>query len=266
MFKSLTRVVLALAMGVASGSAFAQSSEISAEDATKQFVVDLGLGAIVKPRYESADSYLVYPMPIISVGRFYLPGLGQVVDGRRRAGVFFFPSFNYIGERKASDSTDLTGTDTIDWAVELGLGGGFRTEHFRAFAELRQGINGHTGQVGQLGIDGILYPGDKWEFSFGPRASFASGEYMDTYFGVSSREAANSGGRLTQYDPGAGFKSIGVAARGSYDWNDDVRLHIRGGYDRLVGDAADSPIAEAGSKDQFSIGLGVSYRFAFDVF
>ena len=45
-----------------------------------------------------------------------------------------------------------------------------------------------------------------------------------------------------------------------------MRLHIRGGYDRLVGDAADSPIAEAGSKDQFSIGVGVSYRFAFDVF
>ncbi|WP_428688251.1 MipA/OmpV family protein [Roseibium sp.] len=266
MFKLLSRAALAAALSAASGAALAESGQISEQDATKQFVIDLGVGAIGKPRYEAADSYLIYPFPLISVGRFYLPGLGQVVDGRRRSGVFFYPSFNYIGERKASDSTDLTGTDTVDWAVEVGLGGGFRTNHFRAFAELRQGFNGHTGQVGQLGVDAIVYPHEKWEVSFGPRADFASEDYMDTYFGVTASEAANSGGRLTAYDPGAGFKSVGLAARASYDWNDDFRLHIQGGYDRLVGDAADSPIADGGSKDQFSLGVGVTYRFAFDVF
>ncbi len=266
MFKLLSRAALAVAMSAVSGAALAQSGDVSEQDANRQFVVDLGIGAVVQPRYEAADSYLVYPFPIISVGRFYLPGLGQVVDGRRKSGVFFYPSFNYIGERKSSDSADLTGTKTIDWAVELGLGGGFRTEHFRAFAELRQGINGHNGQVGQLGIDGIVYPAEKWELSFGPRADFASEDYMDTYFGVTASEAAASGGRLTRYDPNGGFKSVGVAARASYDWNDDVRLHIKGGYDRLVGDAADSPIAENGSENQFSVGVGVSYRFAFDLF
>ncbi|GAB4519713.1 MAG: MipA/OmpV family protein [Roseibium sp.] len=266
MLKQISRAALALVLGTLPATAIAQSGVLSAEDANRQFVIDLGVGAIAKPRYEAADSYLVYPFPIVSVGRFYFPGLGQVVDGRRRSGVFFYPAFNFIGERSASDSADLTGTRTIDWALELGLGGGFRTEHFRAFAELRQGINGHTGQVGQLGLDGIVYPAEKWEVSFGPRADFASGEYMDTYFGVTAAEASRSGGRLTRYDPGAGFKSVGLSARASYDFNDDVRLHIQGGYDRLIGDAADSPIADNGSKDQFSLGVGVSYRFAFDLF
>ncbi|MBN9673445.1 MipA/OmpV family protein [Roseibium aggregatum] len=266
MFKLLSRAALALSAIVTSGAVQAESGQISAEDANRQFVVDLGVGAIVQPRYEAADSYLIYPFPIVSVGRFYLPGLGQVVDGRRRNGIFFFPSFNFIGERKASDSSDLTGTDTVDWALELGLGGGFRTQHFRAFAEVRQGFNGHTGQVGQLGVDGIFYPGEKWEVSLGPRAAFASSDYMDTYFGVSAREAAASGGRLSAYSPSAGFKSLGLAAIASYDFNDDIRFHVKGGYDRLIGDAANSPIAEGGSKDQFSFGVGVSYRFAFDIF
>jgi outer membrane scaffolding protein for murein synthesis (MipA/OmpV family) len=266
MKKLLSRIALALSLSAASTAALAQSGEITGQDANRQFVIDLGIGAIAKPRYEAADSYLIYPLPIISVGRFYLPGLGQVVDGRRKSGVFFYPAFNFLGERKASDSNDLTGTRTVDWALELGLGGGLRGEHWRAFAELRQGFNGHHGQVGQLGLDGIVYPTEKWEVSFGPRADFASEDYMDTYFGVTSSEAANSGGRLTAYNPGAGFKSVGLAARASYDWNEDVRLHIQGGYDRLIGDAADSPIARGGSKDQFSLGLGVSYRFAFDVF
>ncbi|MEP3045582.1 MAG: MipA/OmpV family protein [Roseibium sp.] len=266
MYKLISRAALALSLSVVSGLAYAQSGDISENDANKQFVVDLGIGAMVKPRYEAADSYLVYPFPLISVGRFYVPGIGQVVDGRRKSGVFVYPSFSFVGKRKASDNSDLTGTDTVDWALELGLGGGFRTEYFRAFAELRQGINGHNGQVGQLGLDGIFYPADKWEISAGPRADFASGSYMDTYFGVSATEAANSNGNLTQYKASAGFKSVGLAVRGSYDWSDDVRLHLQGGYDRLIGDASDSPIARAGSENQFSIGLGATYRFAFDVF
>jgi len=266
MFKLLSRAAVALSVIATSGAALAESGQISSQDANRQFVIDLGVGAIAQPRYEAADSYLVYPFPIISVGRFYLPGLGQVVDGRRRNGIFFFPSFNFIGERSADDSSDLRGTDTVDWAVEVGLGGGFRTQHFRAFAELRQGFNGHTGQVGQLGVDGIFYPTEKWEVSIGPRAGFASSEYMDTYFGVTAAEAAASGGQLSEFDPGAGFKSLGIAAIASYDFNDDIRFHVKGGYDRLVGDAANSPIADVGSKDQFSFGVGVSYRFAFDVF
>jgi outer membrane scaffolding protein for murein synthesis (MipA/OmpV family) len=266
MRKIILRAAIALLAGSLPGTALAQGGSLSAEDATRQFVIDLGVGAMVKPRYEASDSYLVYPFPLIQMGRFYVPGLGQVVEGRGRTGVFFYPSFGFVGERKASDTTDLTGTDKIDWALELGLGGGFRTQHWRAFGEIRQGINGHNGQVGQFGFDGILYPGEKWELSFGPRADFASGSYMDTYFGVTSTEAAASGGRLSEYNPSAGFKSVGLAARVSYDLNDDVRLHLQGGYDRLVGDAADSPIAKVGSENQFNVGLGFTYRFAFDVF
>lgn len=266
MFKKSICAFLALTFSAVSGSALAQSGDISTDDADRQFVIDLGIGAMIKPKYEAADAYLVYPFPLISVGRFYVPGIGQVVDGRRRAGIFFYPSFGVVGERKASDDADLSGTNTIDWALELGLGGGFRTEHFRVFAELRQGINGHTGQVGQLGLDGIIYPAEKWEVSVGPRAEFASGEYMDTYFGVTAAEAAASGGTLSQYDPGAGFKSVGLAARVSYDLTDDVRLHLQGGYEKLIGDAADSPITKVGSEDQFNVGLGVTYRFSFDLF
>ncbi|ADZ68762.1 MipA/OmpV family protein [Polymorphum gilvum] len=229
-----------------------------------QYVIDLGVGAIAKPRYDGADSYLIAPFPIISVGRFYLPGLGQVADGEQRAGIFFYPAFGFVGKRSASDSAWLTGTRKIDWALELGAGGGFRTEHLRVFAELRQGINGHTGQVGEIGADAIVRPMDRIEVSFGPRAGFASSEYMDTYFSVSAAEAA--AGPLTQYKAGGGFKSVGLEARVSYDWTDHVRLHLRGGYDRLIGDAADSPIVKAGSKDQFSVGAGISYRFAFDLF
>lgn len=263
---SFARIAVSAAVIGMAGTAFAQDGNGPAGEPVRQYVLDLGIGGIVKPKYAAADSYLLYPFPIINVGNFYIPGLGQVKDGRRTEGVFFYPSFNFNGEREASDDPGLRGTNTIDWALELGLGGGYRTENWRVFAELRQGFNGHSGQVGQLGFDGIFYPTDKLEVSVGPRADFAFGDYMDTYFGVTAAEAAASGGRLTRYDPGSGFTSVGLAARGSYNITDNVRFHVQAGYDRLVGDAADSPIASVGSKDQFSIGAGFSYRFAFDLF
>ncbi len=262
----LGRFGLVLCAGVMSTTAVAQDLYSSEPTRQRQYEIDLGIGALVKPRYASADSYLVSPFPLISVGRFYLPGLGQVVDGRRKSGVFFYPSFGFVGERSAKDNADLTGTNTVDWAFELGLGGGYRTQNFRVFGELRQGFNGHSGQVGQFGVDGIIYPTDRIELSVGPRVSFASDDYMETYFGVTPAEAAASGGKLSAYNPGAGFKSVGLDARVSYDWTEKTRVHMLAGYDRLVGDAADSPIARQGSKNEFRLGLGVTYKFSFDLF
>lgn len=233
----------------------------------KQFVLDLGGGAIVKPKYPGAEDYLVYPFPIIAVGRFYVPSLGQVVDGdKTKRGFFVYPSFNFNGERKASDSSDLIGTRTVDWAVELGLGAGYRYDWLRGFVELRQGFNGHEGQVAEFGFDFITNPMDRLEVIFGPRASWASNDYMDTYFGVTTAEAVASGGALAAFNADSGFKTVGLVARASYAWTDKTTFHLQGGWDHFVGDADNSPIVNAGSGDQFSIGAGISYRFAFDIF
>lgn len=263
---TVKKAVLGIALCGFAGSAIAQEATLEPPVSNRQFDIEVGIGGSVQSSYPASDEYVFSPFPIFSVGRFYVPGLGQVLDGRRKNGIFFFPSFDFHGERKASDDKDLTGTRDVDWALEVGLGAGYRTEHWRAFVELRQGFNGHTGQVGQLGADAILYPTDKLEFNIGPRLGFGFGDYMDTYYGVTAAEAAASGGRLRQYDPDSGFTSVGLAARASYNLNDKTRLHLAAGYDRLIGEAADSPIADVGSKDQFRISTGISYRFSFDLF
>lgn len=270
-FHRIARLLLSAAVLVAATqSLHAQGGISSPEDRpmpTKQFVLDLGGGAIVKSKYPGADSYLFSPFPIIAVGRFYVPGFGQAVDGNKvKRGFYFYPSFDFNGERKASDSSDLTGTNTVDWALELGLGAGYRYDWLRGFVELRQGINGHEGQVADFGIDIITNPADRLEVIFGPRASWASDDYMDTYFGITAAEEAAPGSVLSAFNAGSGFKTVGLAARANYAWNEKTTFHLQGGWDRFVGDAEKSPIVKAGSEDQFSIGAGISYRFAFDVF
>ncbi len=261
---------LLIAFGVASMQvANAQGEPYTQEDGSlpaTQYVLDLGVGAMFKPKYPGSDSYSVYPFPLISVGRFYVPGLGQVVDGTTvTRGFNIFPSFDFNGEREASDSADLTGTNDIDWALELGLGVGYRYDWFRGFVALRQGFNGHEGQVVDLGFDVIMNPTDRIEFRFGPRATWGSDDYVETYFGVTAAEAAPNP-NLTAFEASSGFTTVGVAARASYSLSDVTTLHLRGSWDRFVGDAENSPIVQAGSEDRFSVGAGISYRFAFDVF
>ncbi|MGO4843107.1 MipA/OmpV family protein, partial [Rhizobiaceae sp. 2RAB30] len=74
------------------------------------------------------------------------------------------------------------------------------------------------------------------------------------------------GSQLREYDPGSSFKTAGLAARATYAVSQNTRLHLQAGWDRFIGEAADSPIVEAGSMNQFSIGGGLTYRFSFDLF
>lgn len=256
-----------LAALLLAGPALADDTTTDGTPSGKQYVLDLGIGGMLKPKYPGADEYMVFPFPIIAASRFYIPGLGQVADGEETIrGVTIYPSFDFNGKRKASDSNDLQGTKTVDWAVEAGLGVAYRYDWLRGFVELRQGFNGFSGQVADFGIDFIAEPTENLKLVLGPRATWASKGYMDTYFGVTGAEAAASGGNLWAYDADSGFRSVGLAARASYGLTDDWTFHIQGGYDRLVGDAGDSPITKRGDDNQFSVGAGFSYRFAFDVF
>ena len=112
------------------------------------------------------------------------------------------------------------------------MGVGYRYDWLRGTVEVRQGINGHDGQVIELGMDIVTAPVETLQLNFGPRLTWASGNYMDTYFGVTEAEASASGSHLSVYDPGSSFKTAGLEARAVYALSDTTRLHIgRGGID-----------------------------------
>lgn len=239
----------------------------SAQDAANhQYVLDLGAGVQAQPRYPGSDETIYVPYPLIAVSKFFIPGYGQVdadADTRRLS---IYPSFNYIGKRNSADSNELKGLDDVDWSLEAGLGVSYRYNWIRGFAEVRQGFNGYSGQVAQFGLDLIASPLEEVELRFGPRAGWGSQNYMDTYFGITSSEAAASPLYDKAYKAGAGFNTVGLASSATYSLSDDWKLHALVGWDRLVGDAGNSPIVKEGSANQYYAGAGLTYRFAFDLF
>jgi outer membrane protein len=221
---------------------------------------------MAQPRYPGSDETIFVPYPLIAASRFFVPGYGQVDEGASTRGLTIYPSFNYIAKRNSADSNELDGLKDVDWALEAGIGISYRYDWIRGFAEVRQGFNGYSGQVAQFGLDVIASPTEDLELRFGPRAGWGSQNYMDTYFGISTKEAADSPLYDSSYKANAGFDTVGLAGSASYDLSENWKLHALVGWDRLIGDAGESPIVKEGSQNQYYAGTGLTYRFAFDLF
>ena len=135
----------------------------------------------------------------------------------------------------------------------------FLGENFRVRGELRQAVNGHDGLVGDIAADFIVRDGDNTIFSIGPRAHWADNDFHDAYFGV---PVAIPAAGLAAYNPGSGFYAVGARAGLTQRLGRNWGLFGYAGYDRLIGDAADSPIVrQLGSRDQLSGGLGLFIEF-----
>jgi outer membrane protein len=228
------------------------------------FVFELGIGGIVVPEYDGADDYELRPRPIISVEYLSIPGLGSF-GGKDGRGFSIGPSFGYVGEREASDFDNLTGLDDVDPTYEAGIKASYEWEHAEIYGAVRYAFGGADGVVGDIGANLIARPTERVVLKAGPTASFASSDYMDAYFGVTTSEAFNSDGRLTTYDPDGGFKGVGVAASARYEIFTDWFVNADASYERIVGDAKDSPLVKAGDANQFTFGLGISKRFSLDL-
>ena len=136
------------------------------------------------------------------------------------AGFFIYPSFDFNGERKPSDDKSLKGTKKIDWALEAGLGAGYRDDWFRAFATVRQGFNGYSGQAGEIGAR--RHPAAvaaRSRSPFGPRRAWPRDGYMETYFGVTAKEAPKDR-MLTAYKPGRRLQDRRASRRTPNYWVD----------------------------------------------
>jgi outer membrane protein len=119
---------------------------------------------------------------------------------------------------------------------------------------------GHEGLIAEA-TTGISVPlTEVLTSSLEASATWASEDYMETYFGVSSKQSARSG--LPQFDADASFKDVGITLGLNYMINESIGIAGRAQYRRLLGDAADGPIVEdEGSADQFFGGLFLTYRF-----
>ncbi|MEM6912896.1 MAG: MipA/OmpV family protein, partial [Pseudomonadota bacterium] len=170
--------------------------------------VSAGFGEIFSPTYLGDDAYQLSVLPNIEVryGNTLSIGvrgiqytaidhkgwtLGPVARlgfGRGEDGSNPF----VVG---GPDTDDLDGLGEIDPSVEFGGFVGYKLGKVSTSFELRKGVGGHTGVLGDVGIrynDFVIWRGKPLIYTFGPSLSFANEEFNDTFFGIDNEQSSAS--------------------------------------------------------------------------
>jgi len=236
---------------------------------TEDWYVTIGVSGRIEPDYPGADSYTLRPGAVLSIGKASDLNVFHSVDDNPSIALFDTGNFRVgaVGRldwgRDEDDSDRLTGLGDVGMGVEVGgFAELYALDWLRVRAELRYGVGGFEGIVGDLGADAI-YTMDRWRFAVGPRLSYAGSGYMSTYFGITPAQSLNAtalGNPLPVFNARSGFDLVGVTAQMSYTYRNGFEAGVYAGYGYLLGDAASSPLTS--DPNQFTAGVTLSYSFS----
>jgi len=235
----------------------------------------VGIGAGIVPDYEGSDDYTFGLAPF---ARYNFKGQARYLllnafelqcNLLNHPWLRLGPSLNYrFGRDDGVEDDVVKRMEEIDGTLE---GGGFVGVEFIDGANPRKRFLASVDFLGDLSgsHDGytILASARFWyplsrmfDFGMGVSTTYASGNFMSTYFSVSQRDADRTG--LPVYDADSGFKDVRLLPALVMHLSEKWHLGVGVQYRRLLGDAEDSPVVdERGSADQWIVGAGVAYSW-----
>lgn len=251
--RSLATIVF-LAILLVSVAALAQGGSAAKPDpaAKSDWDVSLGAGAALAPTFEGSDRYHVMPVPLVSItykdmislNATGLSAYWRTGDLRIGAGLTYNPGRTDSKDDGLLSNGDdrLRGMGDIDAALGLKAFASYRLW----MLDLSAAVTKYTGDdndgvVVDLGLALPYKLTDKLTLTPHVGATWANQDYMQTFFGVTTTQAANSG--FARYDADAGFKDIRAGIDANYRFDEHWFLSVRTDVKRLVGDAVDSPIS-----------------------
>lgn len=261
-----------LLIAAIAGASLTAHTAVAQDQPAQGFRPLLGVAGVYRPEFRGSEDYEFQPLPFVGF-RYGRGGTTVSMDGSDvkldLLGSDRFEAGPVIGYRSGRDD-DIDNTvvrllPQIDGAVEGGVfaamtrevGAGRVGAGVKVLADLSDTYGGYT--VG-LETSWSAPVSARFSYSVGANIVWADESYMDTYFGVDNVGAAASG--LDAFQPEAGLESAGVSASLRYQLTDQWGMALIASYDRLLGDAADTPIVtEQGSENQAQVGFAVYRAF-----
>ncbi len=243
---------------------------------------DLTVGAAlaVSPNFLGSKDTSLKAAPIIEVhykDRFFLSPLGGAGVNLLKAGNFRAGPLLAldVGRRESGKSlfqiagkrdVSLVGLGQVKASPAAGGFAEYRLEHFAANVRITQSFAGDKGLIANMGAQystpiAVVTSSNKPPiFTIGPKATLVDKKYNNAYFGVDDNQSIRSG--LDRYTAKGGLQSYGVGSTLLVPLTEHLSATIVASYDRLSGDAADSPlVSQRGSADQASAFLAINYHF-----
>ncbi len=234
-----------------------------------------GGGIGVVPDYIGSDDYTIGIAPVARI---------QIGDGERNVRLAITelsvnvldneqwslgPIFNYrLGRDDDVEDDKVKQMREIDDTIEAGVFGGWRwvskkdpRARLLTTLSVKQDIaSEHEGFLIDAGVRYFSPLTRSLVLSLGGNFTYGSSDYMDTYFGVDSRDAAATG--LPRFEADGGARDVrffaGVIQSLSINWH----LGAGVGVSQLLGDASDSPVVDdRGDSTQYFAGVAAVYAW-----
>ena len=245
------------------------SEKTAAEDKMPEgFSGSIGFSIVSAPRYEGSKETQtrIHPIPDLNykIGNLVLSTSGVRYTFADNENFTIGAILSGDGDRRDKKSSFVPGSDFLK-----GIGDVKATATLGVFGSVNAGIpftfsvlktpsgKGHGGLIADFGTSLPCPITDKWMAGVGVSAQYADEKYMQSYFGVTPLQAANT--KFIAYKPKAGIKSVGLSFFSEYAFNKEWSLGANVALNQLQGDAAKSPIVQ--KKNGVSSSLSVSYKF-----
>lgn len=232
----------------------------------------LGIGAGVYPDYEGSEEFT--GLPLLQVQHNWTNGCYVNLLGTGlRANVIphgafeFGPLMMVRPERDSVKEKQVDNLKKIDAATEVGAFASWSINRFMLLLQARKDVSDtHDGYLVDVGAACRVPLERNMQLIMIALASYASDDYMKTYFGIDVENGARS--ELPEYETfpehkaDAGVRDVALMAVLQYNLNSDWGLLGLLKYSRLLGDAADSPVVkDIGNPNQLMTGIIVNYSF-----
>jgi outer membrane protein len=270
--KSTSAGIVLLAGLLATSTALAYSE--MAEELGQQGHGFVGLGVGSVPDYEGSDNN---EGTIAPFGRYnwasgrYI-SLGGTANAERAARLKMNlltresqlelgPVLQYRLKRDDVDNNKVDRMKEVDAATEAGAFLGWKQDRLSLSTTYVTDVSDeHSGDVWYFNGYYDIPVDEQFRMLVGAHLTWASDDYMETYFGVSNNDAARSG--FSKYKASSGFKDTGLSLIGHYKFNQTWGMAGVINYTRMLNDAEDSPLVDdAGDDNQFKVVVAVTYSF-----
>lgn len=272
--RSIGRLRMAVAMSALLSSISATMAHAQADRPDDGWYVRLGVLGFVTPKYEGSDTYKVGPVPDIEItydNRFFLSRQGLGANLISNDNLTLGAAIAFDGGRSAKREGALAGYRKVGNTAVGRIFAEYMIDRLMLSVDVATDLlgDGHKGTEATLSATYMFNPVGRTMLMVGPSLTWASDDYMHSYFSTTVDRLRPAGGSTpvtpgsrTGYRAEAGLKNAGLTAIMIHPLNDNWSVMGFAGYSRLLGDAADSPfVKDNGSRDQVMGGLGLSYTF-----
>ena len=223
--------------------------------------VRAGFITLNAPRYQGSDEQKTSVVP----GIFLQASNGLFADPFNGVGYVFEPAGQWVYGVRANVETGrsvedaLPGLEKIKTRLNPGVFANYTVnDQLTLKSALRAGLgDAGAGSLLTLGATYKLYNANFVSVNFNASVKFGSSSYMQSYFGVSPTQSAASG--LAAYQPAAGLAMAQVGLTGGFPISREIYIFSSVSVQRLMGDAANSPIVK--KKTQPAGFVGAVYSF-----